>query len=56
MAMPRTRRPPDITSSIATSSASRTGWWNAATTMSVPRIMRDVRVAKPARTVSGEGQ
>ena len=45
-----------MTSSIAASSATLSGWWNGRTMTSVPSWTRLVRAANPASTISGEGQ
>jgi len=49
-------RPPDMTSSIATSSASRTGWaWSAGRLPRIPILIRRVRWVSAAAMMFGDG-
>ena len=48
---PSTRRPPEISSTVAACLASMNGWWNAVAATSGPIATRSVASARPASVV-----
>jgi len=52
---PKSSRPPESTSTIAWSSATRSGWWKGSTLTATPSRMRRVRSAAAANPTGGDG-
>ena len=52
--MPYSSRPPESTSTMAYSSARRSGWWSGTSETPVPTRMREVRAAAAVAITAGE--